>query len=307
MSARSRVMAGAGVPLLLVALGQAPAAAPRGASESLRRHALQILRATLDTEEGWVKVHAAEALLSVGAPDEVTRAFERELASRGGEPEYRIGIWRVLAQAARGDRARDPWIKKIVAAFLDTRGPDRLHAAETLGKLGYRANGREVEAFALAARAGRGSLAVNARWVLANSRRAGEAGLMELLASDDAGTRGDAAYAVRHRSTRSSAAWKTLAAAARREPVGSRARASLIGAAFVHAPPDQAAAFNADVLSYVRRGTKDEQLEACAALAIAGTEEDVAFITALLDARDPDVRVAAAQAILRIDRRGVAR
>ena len=152
--------------LLTIALGASTA--PGAVDEPLRAQAVQVLRTSLDQESRWGKVHAAEALLATGNGDGVARAFERELTSHGEEKEYRIGIWRVLAQAAASEPQRGPWVRKIVAAFLDTAGPNRLHAAEALGKLGYGPIGREAGAFELAARVGRGPLAVDAQWVLVN-------------------------------------------------------------------------------------------------------------------------------------------
>jgi SSS family solute:Na+ symporter len=309
MNARNRV-----VPLLLVVLSAAVvlragtangSSAPPSAdvNESLRQRALSVLRTAMEAEDRWIKVHAAEALLSLGYPRGVARTFEKELASKGGEPQYRIGIWRVLAQAAPSDRQREPWMTKILAAVRDPRGPDRLHGAETLGKLGYRAGEMEADAFEAIARSGPGPLAANARWVLANSGRPdGDIQLAELLASDDAGTRATAAYAIRHLPKLSAAAWEKLAAAVRKEPGGDVdiVRVSLVSAAFVHAPVDQKARFKTDLLKYARTGTNDAKYEACAALATQGRNDDLPLLTGLLDDTNADVRVGAAHAILRI-------
>jgi SSS family solute:Na+ symporter len=289
--------------LVLVLLGAAGARPSAEQSGSLRPQALRVLRTAMESEQRWIKVHAAEALLSLNEPQDVARTFEIELAANGGEPQYRIGIWRVLAQAARSDREREPWIAKIVAAFRDPRGPDRLHAAETLGKLGYRAGEREAGAFELAARTGPGPLAANARWVLANSGRPeGDIRVAELLGSDDAGTRATAAYAVRHLPKLSAAAWETLAAAVRMEPGGDVdiVRASLVAAAFVHAPAEQKARFKTELLKYARTGTTDAKYEACAALAQQGRSDDVPLLGGLLDDTNADVRAGAAHAIGRI-------
>ena len=280
------------------------ASPPAAVNDRLRHKALHVLRTALEEQERWIKVHAAEALLSLDEPQGVTRIFESELASKGVEPQYRIGVWRVLAQAARRDQQREPWISRILAAFLDTAGPDRLHAAETLAKLGYHASARETDAFELAARTGPGPLAASARWVLANSGRAnGDMLLAELLRSDDSGTRGNAAYAIRHRPKLSSAAWKQLAGAVLKAPRDDNGRVYLISAAFVHAPLDQMAHFKAELLTYANTGTSEEKYEACAALAKDGQDDDVPLLIGLLDNNDPDVRVGAAQAILRIGRR----
>ena len=263
-----------------------------------------MLRTSLEHEQRWIKVHAAEALLSSSQPDGVAQAFEGELAAHDAEPEYRVGIWRVLAQAADGDRQREPWIRKIVAAFLDTDGPDRLHAAETLGKLGYHARGAETAAFELAARTGRGSLAADARWVLANSGRPdGDARLAELLSSDDRGTRNDAAYAMRHLAKLSTAGWEKLAAAADKSRTGDGERVTLLSAAFVHAPAAQRTRFKAELLKYLSSGTNDEKYEVCAALAIDGLDADASRLAPLLTDPSPDVRIGGALAILKISQR----
>jgi hypothetical protein len=291
------------VEILRDTLSDLPSEFRRAASgaDDPRSRALEILRTALQQQEQWIKVHAAEALLAVGSPQGVTRTFEMELASKGGEPKYRIGIWRVLAQAASPAQERQQWTSRILAAFLDTAGPDRLHAAEALAKLGYRTSGREAEAFDLVARTGRGSLAADARWVLANSGRPdGDLRLAELLASDDISTRTDAAYAMRYLPRISAPAWDRLSAAARREPPGSSARVSLLSAAFTHAPPDQQTSFNAELVKYVPAATNDEIYEVCATLAQHGQQSDLPLLIGLLDNRDADVRIGAAHAILRI-------
>jgi len=281
---------------------------PSPVDEALRQRAFQVLRTALDREQQWVKVHAAEALLAAGDPQGVKPAFDRELAEKVNQRPYRIGIWRVLAQAARNADAREPWVQNIVKAFLDADGSDRLHAAETLGKLGYKPNSDDRDDFELAARTATGPLGANARWVLANGGRDQDiARLLDLLGSDDAATRASAAYALRFVPKLSPALWGRLFAAARKEPAAPDAdivRASLVGAAFVHAPVDQLkATFKAEVVKYARTGSADAKIEACAALATHGLDEDVPLLASLLDDGATDVRIAAASAILQIDRR----
>jgi len=106
-----------------------------GVTEELRERAVKTLRDAMDTEPRWVKVHAAEHLLSLGYPQEVASTFMRELEAFENEPEYRIGIWRVLARAAISPEERESWVSKIKSAYLNEEGPDRLHASETLAKL----------------------------------------------------------------------------------------------------------------------------------------------------------------------------
>ena len=50
-------------------------------------------------------------------------------------------------------------------------------------------------------------------------------------------------------------------------------------------------------------GSADAKVEACAGLAMQGQDEDVPLLVSLLDDSNVDIRVAAANAILQIDRR----
>jgi SSS family solute:Na+ symporter len=279
------------------------------ADEALRTRALGVLRGAVAAEQRWVKVHAAEALLVAGDGEadrgEVARAFERELAANGTEPQYRIGIWRVLAESARDDRSREPWVRRIADAFFETGGPDRLHASETLGKLGYRPNATEAEAFESAARGGASPIAANALWVLANGGRLDAEGrLAGLLAAGDAGTRATAAYAVRHFRAVSSTTWQKLTAALGAERSPDVVRASLAAAAFVQAPDSQRPAFRFALEQLARANDPDVRSEVCGALAAAGDATDLPLLTTLLDDATVDVRVGAARAILQIGGRG---
>lgn len=282
------------------------ASSAAAADDALHDRALQVLHEALDREQRWIKVHAAEALLAAGERPVVAAAFDRELAAFGNEQPYRIGIWRVLAQAARNPDAREPWVQRILTVFLDAEAMDRLHASETLGKLDYRAHGEDADPFEAAARTGLGPLAANARWVLANSGRSqGDVRLAEMFTSDDVATRAAAAYAMRHVTKISPAAWGKLFGAANKEPDGTIVRVSLIAAAFVHAPADRKASYKAELQKYVRTGNDDAKYEACATLAAYGRDDDLTVLAPLLDEKNPDVRVGAANAILQIDRRRV--
>jgi hypothetical protein len=287
--------------VLAAALAANLAAGPTDAA--LRDRAARELHDALAVEARWIKVHAAEALLAVGDSDDrdaVRRAFEAELAAKGDEPEYRIGVWRVLAQAAPADR--DRWVRRIADAFLDAAGPDRLHAAESLGKLGYRARADEIDAFERAARSGANPLAANALWVLVNSGRAdAEPRLADLVATGDAATRATAAYAVRYLRTVSPATWTKLTAALAAGRAEGLVRASLAAAGFVHATSSQRPAFRF-ALEQAARGDADMKSEVCGALAMAGDAADVALLTTLVGDPHVDVRVGAARAILAIDR-----
>src|SRR5690606_758178 len=101
-----------------------------------RAQALTDLKSLLHSEKEWVKVHAAEFLLWENqAVDEVREVYLQEERLFGDVPKYRIGIWRVLAQAAVTTQDRKHWMDTLVAAYLDSGGERRWHAIETLAKL----------------------------------------------------------------------------------------------------------------------------------------------------------------------------
>lgn len=93
------------------------------------------LRQLLHQQNEWIKVHAAEFLLKLGYPEGVKEVFLKEEQQFHTKSPYRIGIWRVLAQSSTCTQEKEKWISKIKDAFLDSLGPDRLHAIETLAKL----------------------------------------------------------------------------------------------------------------------------------------------------------------------------
>src|SRR5699024_3359015 len=62
--------------------------------------------------------------------------FLEEEKKFGEESPYRIGIWRALALAAMTDEDREEWISKIIEVYQNPDNEDRIHAAESMAKLG---------------------------------------------------------------------------------------------------------------------------------------------------------------------------
>jgi len=163
-------------------------------SESERFQAVQVLRDGLARESRWVKVHAAEYLIKLSYPQGVREEFEDELLASGNEPEYRIGIWRVLAQVSATPAEREDYLKKIsFVACSDSN--DRVHALEALGKLNQSINEETAKPIQEWLVHARGKDAAFGRWVLASSGLpsvdAGveELHLVELLKAEDPITR----------------------------------------------------------------------------------------------------------------------
>ena len=129
-----------GGPFSTLAANQLPQVTPQ-----LRERAISVVREVLHHEHLWVKVHAAEYLLGLDYQDGIQEAFTKELQRHGAEPQYRIGIWRVLGCAANNDAQRSEWFGKIRDVLLSPHPPDRPHAAETLAKLRYKLRADEAE------------------------------------------------------------------------------------------------------------------------------------------------------------------
>ncbi len=263
----------------------------------LHDRCLSELHDALDKGEEFVKVHAAESLLWTGHTDTVREVFLKEPQD---VPKYRIGVWRVLAQAALNATDRREYENRILAALLDPNGPDRLHAAETLGKLGVAS--RDPEILRLA-KEETGPFQAMVRWVMANSgNEEDEAALVELLASTDAYTRGCTAYALRFFKTIRPVTREKLAAASEKEPLDSNWRTHLLSARYLHASAEERPALREGLLQYLKTGDTGQKREACAALGRVPNPEDIPALAKVLDDADLDARAGAAEAILLVER-----
>ena len=262
----------------------------------LHARCLSVLHEALAEGKEFVKVHAAESLIWTGNAGNVREVFLSEPAT---VPRYRIGVWRVLAQAAPDPKGRQEYANKILAVLLDTSAPDRTHAAETSGKLGVTSHAPEV---LLLAGGEAGSCQAMARWVLANSGdEKDEAYLAELLESPNADARGCAAYALRFFKKIRPATYEMLKAAAEKEPADSPQRANMISPLYLHASPAERPAVRVRLLQCAGSGRTEDKREVCAALGRVPNPEDIPFLTKLLDDAELDARAGAAEAILRIE------
>lgn len=269
----------------------------------LRVAAIRELKQALEHESRWLKVHAAEALLALGIDNRAAALFEEELKQHRDEPEYRIGIRRVLFRASADSSERSQQLEAIRNIYFDEAATDRGHAAETLAKLEYAVSIEvrpQVRSFA------QDSTDSNApfhRWMLANSGDANDARfLAELLDSSDPAIRSGTAYALRHLASKLPRdVVDTLATAAKTDPAA-QPQAYLISAAYVTAPDaDHKSQFKRQLLQFAHSGNKDEKYEVAAALAARGTSEDLPLLMELLHDPEADVRVSAANAILHIN------
>src|SRR2546421_8539104 len=121
--------------LILLSGCAAPQTAPSErfeVSPQLRSTCVATLREGMTQGVKWVKIHAGEDLVQLGYLEGVEEFFRKEIAEHGQDSQYRVGLWRVMAQAEPRDKLRAEWTNRIREAFLDQNGSDRGHAAETL-------------------------------------------------------------------------------------------------------------------------------------------------------------------------------
>ncbi len=98
--------------------------------------ALNKLKEATRSNDFWVRVHAYEFLQQLGYHEWVDSSFYGLLDVYGNEPEKRIGVWRIGVRGGKTKKEKENYIDKIRDVYLNAKSPDRLHAAETLAKLG---------------------------------------------------------------------------------------------------------------------------------------------------------------------------
>ena len=273
--------------------------------EKLRERAVRTLRQGMREGEEWVKVHAAEELIWNGYPQNVRETFLDELNNKPGQ-EYRIGVWRIMAQAAGGDAAeREIYVNRIRDAFLDNNGPDRGHAGESLGKLGYAERLDEIVRIACYPKEYKGNVRWGGCWILANSGDPKEERyLAGLLDSKDANTRRITGYALRWLKRLTPETLTRLAELAANEPVDSLGRVYFLSALYVHSTESAPAGIKSRLLYYAITGDKEQKSEVCHALSYRGDVTDIDLLEKLMADENLDVRVNASNAVLKILHRG---
>ncbi len=289
--------------------------------DELTRDAIDTLRRVLAEQEEWVKVHAAEFLTWTGNVEGVKEVYLKEVEQHENNSPYRIGIWRVLAQLS-ADTGRTDYLKKIEQAFLDTAGTDRIHAAETLGKLKYspyRANPVISEA---ALNSPIVALSGYTHWAMAweneNTLQQAQQFFLRHLSdpNEDMTLRKIAAYVLRYINGIEPADWHGLADQVLALPDGSDGKINFLATLVISADAATAASEKYQrvwqtLLSHAGEKTKSVRIEIANALAEKGTEADLPLLVRWMHTEDPigveaddaDVQASAAYAILKITER----
>ena len=267
-----------------------------------RARALRVLQHEFAGNDSWVRVHAAEALIEHGQIAGIGDVYRAEL--REAPPPYRIGVRRVLARIASTAEERETHVDAIRAALRDVNGPDRVHAAETLAKLGMAQRGdlAVVESWSAQADA---PTSAYLQWLRVElsadaERPVAEVALATVLRASDPTARLRAAYALARLAPLSAATVRVINDAWRAEPDGSPARAYLLAAAWVHLPKEATERHdvNAKLRAYLAGGTPSEMLEVAVVLGRYGDRAAAPALAALLDAAHPDARIGGASGLL---------
>jgi hypothetical protein len=282
------------------------------------KEAVDTLRKVLHEQREWVKVHAAEFLIWTGHPEGVKEVYIKELEQFFEKPQYRIGIWRVLAQLSDGDEAAQ-YKKQIVNAFLDTAGKDRIHAIETMAKLKLSPLPQHPEVAAAALHSDNKALAAYTHWAIAytsadSAKAAGKYFLGRLLdANEDILQRRVAAYVLRNSGTLDIADWNGLSDMVLALPDGAEGKVSFLNTVLLTAPQEVKGSevykntFDS-FLAFSNKKDKGIRMDIAAGLAVAGGKDDLPVLTGWMRNTDPtgiaaddaDVQASAAYAILKI-------
>lgn len=286
-----------------------------------KTEAIQILQSNLITQSEWVKVHSAEFLLWTGHPEGIKDVFLEEEKKFGQESPYRIGIWRVLAQAETKPEEKEKWIQKILQAFTDENGKDRVHAAETLAKLRISPLKNYPDITRRAMVAENKYLSLYTRWSncytsLDSLSIVCDSFLEVMLSKEENITyKSLAAYVIRQLDILDKGQWNLIAQSALSEPKDSDIRINLLNTAFVCVDKEmvQSDLFKQvykEFLEYKNITDNNIRIKLADGLAENGQPEDITLLSSFLKTNgssvDPisaDLRTFASYAILKISNR----
>ncbi len=298
----------------------------------MEERCLKVLEDAAVSREFWVRVHAVEFLAELGYTEKAAKLIRDSLSAYETVPQKRIGFWRSLYRVESDSSRKKQLQDNIANAYLDRQGADRVHAAETLSKLGYSLKNLDP-ALTSADLARGGALGSYMYWGLSLPAGSAEAFdydlLWKALTSPDEAFCTAAAYALTFSDSLPLLRWRSLKEIALAQPENSPARPYLLGAAYALPPEnltveeqESLATLKEKLLSYSSAESKAGRIELCRALARRPDKTDLPVLQSLLELRQPlkdlpelpgvgptdvhpwntDVQAAAAYAILQLKR-----
>ena len=106
------------------------------AATALTAAAFATLTDVLETDSSTKQIHAAEVLIAHGRAPAVHQWFEQSSEVVDDKPIRRVVVWRARARSAPTAAEREMWVNRILALTATPGLPDRVHAIESIAKLG---------------------------------------------------------------------------------------------------------------------------------------------------------------------------
>ena len=288
-------------------------------SESVIKNAKDKLQYALENSSKWQKVHAAEYILIHDYSNNVYDIFVEEEKQNRNEPYYRIGLWRVLNQAAISSEEKNQWLDSISKVYEDYTSLDRIHAAETLAKLKVSPNSISAKVTDSVLKSDHNPMWAYTYWGTAYTSEKEmyevKNKLINIILNAEESTlvKKIAIYALYKMKNLGVQNWDLLSSRAVNEPMDSPLYTSLLTCTLANTPKDSL--LSSRVLKCRKKLEKQiyssNNNEIAASLAVyqdIATEEDLTLLTSFMDKGfDEDnieITMAAANAILCFDSQG---
>ncbi|MBC7390180.1 MAG: hypothetical protein H7329_13265 [Opitutaceae bacterium] len=287
--------------------------------------AMAELHQVLKTQSEFVKVHAAEYLIWLGEINKAKAAFLQEEKLHHNVPKYRVVTWRVLAQTETDPTMKKKWTDQVFKAFSDENGLDRIHAAETLGKLKLSPMNNFPDATKKILITEKENLYVYTLWASSHASAAAyeknKAKFLDLLFnSEKEDLRRISAFILRREEKLSLQEWESLAAKALAEPTTSPLKRTMLNTTFATLPKgvekkEEMAKIKAAMVKDAGLLAAGARIELALVLADKGDKTDLPLLQGMLENAESkglyepntplgaDVRATAAYAILKIIKR----
>tara|TARA_R110002049_G_scaffold28018_4_gene96648 strand:+ start:64743 stop:65702 length:960 start_codon:yes stop_codon:yes gene_type:complete len=287
--------------------------------ESLVKIAKDELQYALENSTEWEKVHAAEYLLNLGYSNNVHDIFIEEERRKRDEPYYRIGVWRVLNRAAITSDEKNQWLDSISKVYEEYTSIDRIHAVETLAKLRISPNSIAVAVTDSILKTTHDAMWGYTYWGTAYTSEKDMSqvknNFIDIILKSEESTliKRIALYAFYKMKNMSVQNWDLLTSKTLKEPENSQLYTSLLTCTLANIPKDSL--LSSRVLKCKEKLQKQlyasNDNDVSAALAVyedIASEEDLPFLKSFMekgiDEENTELTMAAANAILNIDREG---
>tara|TARA_R110000764_G_scaffold187568_3_gene272915 strand:- start:1411 stop:2301 length:891 start_codon:yes stop_codon:yes gene_type:complete len=288
-------------------------------SESVVKNAKDNLQYALENSSKWQKVHAAEYILNHDYSNNVYDIFVEEEKQDRNEPYYRIGLWRVLNQAAMSSEEKNQWLDSISKVYEEYTSLDRIHAAETLAKLKVSPNSISVKVTDSVLKGDHNPMWAYTYWGTAYTSEKEmhqvKNKFMDIILNSNESTlvKRIAIYALYKMKNLNTQNWDLISSRAVNEPMDSPLYTSLLTCTLANTPKDSL--LSTRVLKCREKLEKQiyssNNNEISASLAVyqdIATEEDIPLLTSFMDKGFDDdnieITMAAANAILSFDSQG---